>query len=94
MDAKEAIREAKGLVEELYADEDIAEIRLEELEFEDSTDSWLVTLGLLRPARGRDERHSLLGPEPLLKRTYKIVKIPNDQHAKKSMKIREMNLGE
>ena len=94
MDAKEAIRETKRLVRELYADEDIAEIRLEELESEDLSDSWLVTLGLLRPARGPDDRHSFLRPEPLLKRTYKIVKIPNDHLAKKSMKIREMTMGD
>ncbi|MXX10999.1 MAG: hypothetical protein F4201_01300 [Nitrospira sp. SB0677_bin_15] len=49
MDVKEAVRTAKKYVAELFTDETITNAGLEEVEFNDSSDNWEITIGFSRP---------------------------------------------
>lgn len=42
---KEAVIQAKSYAKELYDDEDIEDLSLEEIDFDDTSDKWRVTLG-------------------------------------------------
>lgn len=48
MDVKDAVRLAKAYVREVFADENIMDVGLEETEFEESTDQWEITIGFRR----------------------------------------------
>ena len=50
MDVQEAIKRAKDVVSVAFADEDVAQVRTEELEFDPERNAWSITLGLMRPA--------------------------------------------
>lgn len=51
MTPKEAITKAKATIVDLFEDERIADIRLEEVRFDDEHDRWMITVGFerLRP---------------------------------------------
>ncbi len=95
MKVKEAIAQAKALVEDFHADEEITGVRLEEVEFDEPSDSWLITLGIMRPAlvRKSDIVTKTLAQDALT-RTYKVMRIPNKPSSTPSMKIRELLTGE
>ncbi len=48
MDVKEAVRTAKEYIAELFTDETITNIGLEEVEFNDTSNNWEVTIGFSR----------------------------------------------
>lgn len=70
MHLKEAVTAAKAYVQELFCDEGIAEVGLEEVRRRDLTDDWLVTIGFSRPWE-RPPLSGLLGIDS--KRAYKVV---------------------
>ena len=90
MDVKEAINRAREYLDWVFSDENISEIRLEEVSFDRDEKSWLITFGLLRPSIRAQQSplSAALGPLPL-KRSYKIVQIPDDQAQPPSIRIRE-----
>ena len=91
MDVKDAIGLARDYLGMVFSDEDISEVRLEEVSFDREEKSWLITFGLLRPGSGTTESIFAAGMGPLtLKRDYKIVKIPADQNDQPSIRIREV----
>ncbi len=49
MDVKQAVRAAKEYVAELYEDEHIMNVGLEEVVFEESPAVWKITIGFSRP---------------------------------------------
>ena len=49
MDVKEAVQKANDYVASLYAEEDISNIGLEEVEFDPISNQWKVTIGFSRP---------------------------------------------
>ncbi len=49
MDVKEAVREAKQYVLELFAGEEIMDLGLEEVKLDECSNAWKVTLGFSRP---------------------------------------------
>ena len=49
MDVKEAVRIAKEYLGDLFEAEQITNVGLEEVVFEDASNSWKVTLGFFRP---------------------------------------------
>jgi hypothetical protein len=77
MDMKEAIASAKRYVQELYADEGISNLGLEEIELSPGGDGWQVTVAFSRPwntPRTRaQELLENLGAAPGLRRSYKVV---------------------
>jgi hypothetical protein len=48
---KEAIRKAKASVAQLFEEENVDDIRLEEIRFDDRLDCWMITIGFERPRR-------------------------------------------
>ena len=49
MDVMEATQTAKRYIVELFTGEQIANVGLEEVEFDDTRDEWSVTIGFSRP---------------------------------------------
>jgi len=93
MDVKEAISSAKAYLADIYADESISNVGLEEVEYDHAADRWLVTLGLSRPfntprTRAQEVIDSINGAAPSLKRMYKVLTLTADGTVV-SMKNRE-----
>ena len=86
MDVREAVAVAKGYLTNLYTDEAIEHLGLEEVEFDECADTWRVTLGFSRPwdRAPLPERHPLapalahsMAPSPL-RRAYKEIRISDE----------------
>ena len=73
MDVKEATRRAKTYVADLFADEKVFNIGLEEVEFDENQHTWSVTIGFSRRWDRKSSLTAALGESPA--RTYKIVHI-------------------
>ena len=82
MDVKQAIMAAKAYVSEVYADETISNLGLEETEYDDTHQQWHITVAFSRPwntPRSRaQEALENLGGVSALKRSYKIVSLRQD----------------
>lgn len=76
MDVKEAAQTAKDYLTDLFADESITNVGLEEVEFDEFDNVWKITVGFSRPW---DRRVSiavtLSGERPPHGRSYKVVRI-------------------
>ena len=73
MDVKEAVAKAKNYLGEIYGDEDISNIGLEEVEFDHSDKAWLITLGFSRP--WEIPKNYFLQTDNLPKRSFKTIRI-------------------
>ena len=87
MDVKEAVAAAKKYIAELFAQENITRLGLEEVEFDEQEGEWRVTVGFSRPW---DAPSALLSITQQLNspRSYKVVRI-SDAGAALSVKNRE-----
>ena len=74
MDVKTAVQIAKTYVSELFSGEQIRNIGLEEVEFDDQTKEWFVTVGF---ARSWDELSGLEKAVIGVRRSYKVVRMSN-----------------
>ncbi|MBE9140915.1 hypothetical protein IQ254_27575 [Nodosilinea sp. LEGE 07088] len=97
MNVKEAVARAKQYVFELFSDESPANIRLEEVEFDEKANEWLVTIGFSRPwdNPAKSPLTAFTNPEvpPLpARRAYKVVRISNDKDDVISVKSREIKV--
>lgn len=61
MDVKQAVQAAKEYVISLYDQEEIVDIGLEEVELDDNSNQWRVTIGFSRPW---DKENSVSVPFP------------------------------
>lgn len=82
MDVKEAIATAKNYVKDIYADEEVTNLGLEEVEHVMPAGNWVVTLGFSRPwntprTRAQEVLENLGAVSPL-KRSYKIITVAED----------------
>jgi hypothetical protein len=84
MEVKEAVTVAKQYIADLYSDERIENIGLEEVEF-DGRGSWLVTIGFSRPWH-RNSAWALVGSA--LPRDYKVLRISDTKKEVVSVKDR------
>ena len=86
MDVKEAARAAREYITDLFADENVKHVGLEEVEFDDLSKVWHITIGFSRPWELPEDLPSPsfsslldeLKPPPLTQRSYKIVRIRDD----------------
>jgi hypothetical protein len=89
MDVKEAIATAKRYVEDIYADEQVTALTVEEVEYLPSAGNWLITIGFSRagsaPRTRAQEVLENMGAFTNLKRSEKVVTI-SDDGAVRSMK--------
>ncbi len=87
---KSAVKTAIDYVQDLYADSNLRDLMLEEVEFSEATDQWLVTVGFSLPET-KEETQSLIMPSKTsraLSRRYKVVNIDAATGKPVSMKIR------
>ncbi|MXX53003.1 MAG: hypothetical protein F4Z35_03395 [Dehalococcoidia bacterium] len=79
MNVKEAARAAKSYIADIYSDEDISDIGLEEVEIDDFTDTWKITVGFSRPwSQKNNSLVAMLGGDIRPSRSYKVIHI-NDR---------------
>ena len=88
MDLKEAIALAKQNIGDVFAEERISDLRLEEVEFDDSSQTWAITIGFAWP--WEDARIAGMPAEMFpRKRDYKVVRISDKNRKVLSVKNRE-----
>ena len=79
MNMKEAARTAKEYVADLYAGEGITDVGLEEIEFDDRSNDWVVTIGFARPWDQKvNNLAATLERKQVPARSYKVVRIDDD----------------
>lgn len=82
MDVKEAIQKTKTYIGDLFADEHISNLGLEEVDYDKKRDAWAITLAFSRPwntpRTKAQEVLEQLGSASSLKRSYKVVTISKD----------------
>ncbi len=90
MDVKEAVGTAKAHVAELFSDEQIENLGLEEVEFDAPANSWRITIGFSRPwDKGNNLTASLR--EGRLRRSYKLLLIDDKTGRVDSLTDRLLN---
>jgi hypothetical protein len=89
MDVKEAVSSAKHHLSNLYSEEKIANLGLEEVEYDDQNNIWHVTLGFSRPWETPRNILTALGQEVQPPRTYKVVRITDKDGRVLSVKNRD-----
>jgi hypothetical protein len=90
MQVKEAVSLAKQYIKDVFAEEQIDSPGLEEIEFEDKTGIWSVTIGFSRPWNEAAGPFAvkLAGFAPK-RRDYKVVRIADGDKRVISVKNRE-----
>ena len=75
MDVKEAVRTAKSYIADLFEGEEVADVGLEEVKFDEHQGSWVVTVGFSRPwDTSRNSVVAALSAERP-SRSYKVIHI-------------------
>ena len=76
MEVKEAARMAKNYIVDLFGDEAIADVGFEEVDFDQESNAWKITIGFHRPWDHRNKLLTALGDQ-YPSRSYKVVRIDN-----------------
>jgi hypothetical protein len=84
MDAHTAVELAKNHITDLFGQEGLSNLGLEEVEYDDAREQWLITVGFSRSW----DNQGALASTGYIKRTYKVVTIDKDGKAL-SVKNRE-----
>jgi len=82
MEVKEAIAAAKKYINDVYADEQVTNLGLEEVEHIPGVGNWVITLSFSRPwntprTRAQEVLENL-GAVSSLKRSYKVITMADD----------------
>ena len=89
MDVKEAVAVAKTYLTQLYLGEEISDVGLEEVEFDETDDQWSVTIGFARPWDRQSPLAQALSPAGrAAARSYKVLRIDDGTGEVKSLKDR------
>lgn len=75
MEVKEAFIAAKQHVAEIFDDEQITNLGLEEVRYDDGKQKWEITLGFFRPWNADRSPLAAWAGDPAARRTYKVVTI-------------------
>ena len=88
---EEAVRAAKDFAERLYAEGELRQLRVEEIETTDDDTKWLVTLGWVEPAVRQFGGIAGIANNSIepLPRVYKVFTIDAENGEVESMKMRE-----
>jgi hypothetical protein len=93
MQVREAVSLAKRYVQEIFSDEKIESISLEEVEFDEKVQIWSVTVGFTRPWEGAPgtvaAQFAAAGMMPR-RRDYKVVRLSDQDKKMISVKNREL----
>ncbi len=90
MNVKEAVAHAKAHILDLFADENLTNVGLEEVEYDDQSGEWIVTIGFSRPWDEPRNALAALATSNAPSRAYKVVSIANNSRQVLSVKNREM----
>ena len=93
MTPKQAIALAKASVLDIFAEEEIEDITLEEVRFDDERNHWLITVGFYRPiskavARARSGLVGAIVNAASTRKTFKTVRIDDKSEAFKGIEHR------
>jgi hypothetical protein len=89
MEVKEAVKRAKEVITTIFAEESVENIGLEEVEFDQSANQWLVTIGFSRPWDQSLSSAVAFLSGSVRQRTYKIVVIPDSDSDRFAVRNRE-----
>jgi hypothetical protein len=78
VDVKQAVALAKQHTLELFAEEQVANLGLEEVELDEKANEWVVTVGFSRPWDEPKNAVAALAAPKFPRRDYKVVRIAND----------------
>ena len=92
MNVKEAVKLSVEHVSDLFEHEKITNLGLEEIEFDVDMNEWVVTVGFSRPwDYPQNTLAALAGQAGRPNRSFKIVRINNNNSEVESIKNREVN---
>ena len=89
MEMKQAINIAKSHILQAFEGEYVDSIRLEEIEYKENEKEWFITFGLYRPQVSSGLGFSTSSLHQPLKRSYKIVRVSEDEGRALSVRNRE-----
>lgn len=85
MDVQQAVKLAKDWVLDVMKDEDPINLGLEEVEFDDPSQVWKITLGFSRPWNSTKNALSSLTGDAALRRAYRTVLVDDKNGRVKGM---------
>lgn len=94
IDVKQAVEAATAYARQLFPDEELRHLRVEEVELSSDEQVWNITLGWVEPAV-RENKGSLLlstgtGELQKLPRVYKVFRVEAETGTVHGMKMREV----
>ena len=78
MDLQEAVATAKQFVSDLFRDEDIAHLGLEEVQFDEQAKAWHVTVGFSRPWQINSSLTAAVTAKVYRERSFKEVDVSDE----------------
>ena len=78
MNVKEAVRAAKSYVADVFGEEGLTNLGLEEVERDEGAGAWRVTVGFSRPWNSVRNPLTAITGDAAPRRTYKVVSIRDD----------------
>ena len=98
VEVRDAVQAGKQYLANVFADEDISNTRLEEVEYSNADEAWKVTFSFLRPTGTLSSMEVVTGahlkPGRNVKRDYKVVTIDNQSGQATSVKHRALDAAE
>ncbi len=88
MEVKQAVQIAKQYVSEIFESEPIANVGLEEVVYEDESDTWKITVGFSRPWHRRNPQTAAEKLASPFERSYKVVQVDDQSGKVESLKDR------
>lgn len=89
MNVKEAVKNAKVYVIDLFSEENLTNVGLEEVEYDDQSGEWVVTIGFSRPWDRSMNTMAIIAGNDNPRRAYKVVRLNNTSGEVSSVKNRE-----
>lgn len=91
MDARSAIVAAKKVISEAFGDENIRNVGLEEVVFDEKEQLWRITIGFSRPwdVAAENALTGIFGQSGQAGRTYRVVSIKDADGTFKSIRLRD-----
>lgn len=90
MDVKEAVSRAKSWVVDVLGPEGISNVGLEEVDFDEDTGEWEITIGFSRPWNTTKNAFTAISGEPAVRRAYRVITVAEPNGTVKSMKRKSL----
>ena len=89
MDVKTAVAKAKQWLVNVMQEEGVANVGLEEVEFDEGHGLWLITLGFSRPWNSVKNAFTAISGDAAATRSYRVIAVRDHDGEVVSMKRRE-----